>query len=171
MVNACVCVCALAAPADAANPLAKGKERNRPPPLPPPPSPPSGAVSQTFTTADGLKAGITLDSVAGLTLGADAKVEGKGVVRAVGGQYNSRAGPLLRVRARPAPWAEAVASLHPRTRTAGVTAMLAPAWLATGPGKTATMTVDVSAPYGDPRAATGGKRGALKGAVGMKWGF
>lgn len=163
MVNACVCVlCAK---------RARERKQKTNPPSPPLHPPLPGAVSQTFTTADGLKAGITLDSVAGLTLGADAKVEGKGVVRAVGGQYNSRAGPLLRVRARPAPWAEAVASLHPRTRTAGVTAMLAPAWLATGPGKTATMTVDVSAPYGDPRAAAGGKRGALKGAVGMKWGF
>ena len=139
------------------------------------PFPPSfslaGAVSQTFSAGDGLTAGIALDSVAGLTLGADAAVAAgpRGAIRAVGARYNSKAGPTVTVKAQPAPWAKAAATLHPRTRTAVASAALSPAWLATGPGSTATLTLDVAAPYGEARG--GGKKAAPKMVAGMKWGF
>ena len=134
----------------------------------------SGAVSQTHYTPDGVKAGAVLDSVAGLTLHARKKVrKGRnGVIHSIGAAYNSLAGPLATLKLRPAPGASSVVTLHPRTRVARATAAASPAWLAAGPGKTATLTIDAVAPYGDARTAAGGGKAVKPSAVlGMRWTF
>lgn len=130
-----------------------------------------GAISHTFVANDGLKAGIAVDSAAGLTLRAAQSLKSTGSLTSVEGVYNAQAGPALTVKAKPSPWASAAATLLPRARTAVATASLSPDWLAAGPGKTATLRLDVSAPYGAPRAAAGGKQGKPKAVAGIKWTF
>lgn len=132
----------------------------------------SGGISHTFAAGDGLKAGIAADSVAGLTLRAAQSLKGSSTtLTSIEGVYNAKAGPALTLKAKPSPWAAATATLLPRSRSVVASASLSPDWLAAGPGKNATLTLDVSTPYGAPRAAAGGKQGKKKAVAGIKWGF
>ena len=109
----------------------------------------------------------TNDETQGLTLLARQKLR-KQFLHSVAAQYNSRGGPLLTAKARPAPWASVVATALPRRRLATASAAVSPAWLG-GEGRRATLTLDVAAPYGDPRG--GGKRVPGLAAAGIKWSF
>lgn len=104
----------------------------------------------------------------GLTLLARQKLR-KQFLHSVSAQYNSNAGPLLTAKARPAPWASLVATALPRRRLATASAAVSPAWLG-GEGRRATLTLDVAAPYGDPRGGEG-KRAPGLAAAGIKWSF
>ena len=136
------------------------------------PHPHPGGISHTFVAGDGLKAGIAADSVAGLTLRAAQSLKGSSTtLTSIEGVYNANAGPAVTLKAKPTPWAAATATLLPRSRSVVASASLSPDWLAAGPGKNATLTLDVATPYGAPRAAAGGKQGKPKAVAGIKWGF
>lgn len=105
----------------------------------------------------------------GLTLLARQKLR-KQFLHSVAAQYNSDSGPLLTAKVRPAPWAEVVATALPRRRVATASAAVSPSWLG-GEGRRATLTLDVAAPYGDPRGEEGGKRVPGLAAAGVKWSF
>ena len=103
----------------------------------------------------------------GLTLLARQKLR-KQFLHSLAAQYNSNGGTLLVAKARPAAWASVVATALPRRRVATASAAVSPSWLG-GEGRKATLTLDVTAPYGDPRG--GGKRSPGLAAAGVKWSF
>jgi len=91
-------------------------------------------------------------------------------LHSVAAQYNSNIGPLLTAKARPAPWASVVATALPRIRRATASAAVSPLWLG-GEDRRATLTLDVEAPYGDPRGGGKGKRRPGLAAAGLTWKF